>query len=152
MTQDRRMTTEQNHPEQAQPDEDTNQRPPRSIAEKVTFGVASVILAIVVGLVCYVWLEPQSKSPPNITLMRPEPSRKVAQQFYVPFEIKNEGGETAESVQVLAELKVNGKVVESGEQQIDFLSGGETQEGAFVFTQNPEQGDLTIRVGSYKLP
>jgi len=70
----------------------------------------------------------------------------------VPFTVTNTGGETAESVQIIAELRVNGEVLESGDQQIDFLSSGETQEGAFIFSRNPSQGQLIVRPSSYKLP
>jgi uncharacterized protein (TIGR02588 family) len=53
---------------------------------------------------------------------------------------------------VIAELSINGKVEEDGEQQIDFLASGETEEGAFVFSRDPRQGELVVRVASYKLP
>ena len=40
----------------------------------------------------------------------------------------------------------------TGEQQIDFLSGGEIEEGAFIFSHHPQEGKLIVRVASYKLP
>ncbi len=138
--------------DQAPPAADSQQRPPRSLPEKITFAAASTILAIVAGLVGAVWINPQTQTPPDVVLRQSAATRTVGDRFYVPFEVKNQGGETAESVQVLAELEVQGKVVESGEQQVDFLSGGETESGAFVFTQNPQQGQVVLRVGSYKSP
>lgn len=128
------------------------QHPPRTVAEKVTFGIASLILASIVGLVLYLWFSKQYQNPPEISVSEAASVRESKGQFYVPFEVTNAGGETAESVQIIAELKVNGEVEESGEQQIDFLSGGETEEGAFVFSQDPRSGELTLRVASYKLP
>jgi uncharacterized protein (TIGR02588 family) len=83
---------------------------------------------------------------------RNEPIRASQGQFYVPFKVTNTGGETAQSVQVVAELRVNGEVLESGDQQIDFLSSGETKEGAFIFSHNPSQGELIVRSSSYQLP
>jgi uncharacterized protein (TIGR02588 family) len=128
------------------------QRPPRSLAEWVSFAIATCILALLVGLVLYDWAT-QKNQPPVLSVTPKEREIRQAQdQFYVPFEITNTGGETAESVQIIAELSVNGKVEESGEQQIDFLSGGEKEEGAFVFTRNPQDGELIVRVASYKLP
>jgi uncharacterized protein (TIGR02588 family) len=53
---------------------------------------------------------------------------------------------------VIAELRINGKIEEVGEQQIDFLSSGETEEGAFVFSRDPRNVELVVRVASYKLP
>jgi len=123
----------------------------RSIAEWVTFSIASLILAFIVSLVSYTWIN-EKNQPPILSLTKKETIREIDGQFYVPFEVVNTGGDTAESVQIMAELLINGKVAESGEQQIDFLSSGEREEGAFVFSQNPRQGQLNLRVSSYKLP
>ncbi|NJO52648.1 MAG: TIGR02588 family protein [Leptolyngbyaceae cyanobacterium RM2_2_4] len=144
--------TDQSTHSPEQPPSEVQQRSPRSLAEQVTFGIASLILAGIVGLVCYVWLDEQTDLPPDITVSNQGTMREASGQFYVPFEVENIGGGTAESVQVIAELRINGKVEESGEQQIDFLSGGETEEGAFVFSRNPQEGELVLRVASYKLP
>ena len=124
---------------------------PRSIAEWVTFSVASLILAIIVSLVGYTWLN-EKNQPPILSVTKKETIREIGGQFYVPFEVVNTGGDTVESVQIRAELLINGKVTETGEQQIDFLSNGEREEGAFMFSQNPRQGQLNLRVASYKLP
>lgn len=123
----------------------------RSLAEWCTFGIASAILATVVGLVLYAWLGKQDQ-PPILSVTREKDIRQVNRQFYVPFTLINKGGETAESVRITAELEVNNKVEEAGEQEIDFLSSGETQEGAFIFSKNPSTGKLSMRVSSYNLP
>ncbi|MBG1267664.1 TIGR02588 family protein [Nostoc sp. WHI] len=130
---------------------ETQQQPERSIAEWVTFSIASLILTLIVSLVSYTWIN-EKNQPPILSLTKKETIREIDGQFYVPFEVVNTGGDTAESVQIMADLLINGKVAESGEQQIDFLSSGEREEGAFVFSQNPRQGQLNLRVGSYKLP
>ncbi|MEX0269247.1 TIGR02588 family protein [Leptolyngbyaceae cyanobacterium UHCC 1019] len=126
-------------------------KPSRSLAEWLSFGISSLIVGITAGLVIYSWATGQN-SPPILTIQRTEPVREVGGQFYVPFEIFNTGGETAESVQVIAELKVKTAVQESGDLQIDFLSEGETEKAAFVFKTDPRQGDLVMRVASYKTP
>jgi uncharacterized protein (TIGR02588 family) len=129
----------------------TEQQSKRSFAEWVTFGVASFILAIIVSLVGYTWLNDKNQ-PPIVSVTTKETIRQIDGQFYVSFEVVNTGGDTAESVQIMAELVIDGKVVESGEQQIDFLSSDESEEGAFVFSRNPHQGRLNLRIASYKLP
>ncbi len=129
----------------------TEQKPKRSIAEWVTFSAASLILAIIVSLVGYTWLN-EKNQPPILSVTKKQTIREIDGQFYVPFEVVNSGGDTAESVQIIAELLIDGKVIQTGEQQIDFLSSGEREEGAFIFSQNPSQGKLNLRVGSYKLP
>ena len=125
-------------------------KPQRSPAEWVTFSTASFILAVIVGLVVYTWIEDRHEPP--ILSVTNKAVREIEGKFYVPFEVVNTGGETAESVQIMAELEIDGKVAETGEQQIDFLSRDEKEEGAFVFSKNPRQGKLTLRVSSYKSP
>ena len=127
------------------------QKPPRSSAEWTTFSIALFILAAIVGLVIYKWVT-QKNQPPVLSITRSSEVREAPGQFYVPFSVKNTGGETAESVQVIAELRINGEIEETGEQQIDFLASGETEEGAFVFSRDPRNVELSIRVASYKSP
>lgn len=127
------------------------QKQKRSPPEWTTFSIALLILAAIVGLVIYKWLT-QKNQPPVLSITRSSEIREAPGQYYVPFSVTNTGGETAESVQVIAELRINGDVEESGEQQIDFLASGEKEEGAFVFSRNPREGELVVRVASYKLP
>lgn len=126
-------------------------REKRSLAEWITFSAATLVLTVIVGLVSSTWLNDKNE-PPILYVTNKEKIREVDGQFYVPFEIVNTGGETAESVQIMAELKINDQVAETGEQQIDFLSRNEKEEGAFIFSQNPDKGQLTVRVASYKSP
>jgi uncharacterized protein (TIGR02588 family) len=131
--------------------ESNEEQSKKSPAEWVTFAIASFILANIIGLVLYNWLT-KKQEPPIIAVTRNTQIREEKGQFYVPFKVTNTGGETAESVQVVAELRVNGEVLESGDQQIDFLSSGETKEGAFIFSRNPSLGELIVRSSSYQLP
>ncbi len=124
----------------------------RTSAEWVTFSVASSILIGVVGLVSFTWIEQSPQKPPLLIVTNNQPLRKENGQYYIPFEVVNQGGETAASVQVIAELRINGEVEETGEQQIEFLSRSEKEAGAFIFTKNPQEGELILRVASYKLP
>ncbi|TBR60187.1 TIGR02588 family protein [Westiellopsis prolifica IICB1] len=127
------------------------EQPKRSPAEWVTLSISLFILAVIVSLVAYIWIN-EKDQPPVLSVSNKQKIWEADGQFYVPFEIINTGGETAESVQLIAELEIQGKVTQTGEQQIDFLSRGEKEEGAFVFNQDPRKGQLTIRVGSYKSP
>lgn len=140
-------------------------------AERITFGIASLVVVILVGLVLLMW-SIQNDRPPVLTVQNataqsaafqpgivqtgivqnPMEVRVESGQFYVPFTIKNTGGTAAESVQVIGELRQGDEILESGEQQIDFLASGETEEGAFVFSRDPRRTNLRIRVASYKLP
>jgi uncharacterized protein (TIGR02588 family) len=139
----------------AQNTEVTDEQPansqPSSTAEWVSLAVAAALLMGVIGSVGYLWASDQQRQPPILAVSRSE-VRQSAGQYYVPFEITNAGGETAESVQVIAELQINGITVESGEQIIEFLSSREKVGGAFVFSRDPQLGTLVIRVASYQDP
>ena len=52
----------------------------------------------------------------------------------------------------MAELRLPGETDETGEQQIASLSGGEQVQGSFVFSHDPSQGELVLRVASYREP
>lgn len=119
--------------------------------EGITFAIASLIVGILVGLVLFVWAT-ESNQPPVLMLEQGGEIRVMQGQFYVPFIVKNTGGGTAEAVHLVGELRVNGHLEEAGDQEIEFLSRGEQEEGAFVFSRDPRQGDLRLRVASYKLP
>ena len=122
----------------------------RSLAEKVSFSVSLLIVSIIVTLVCYTWITGDT-NPPILSITTAE-ARQVNQQYYVPFTVSNFGGDTANSVEVTAELSIDPETVESGTQEIDFLSRQEKRSGEFIFSRNPLEGKLTVRVASYKQP
>ena len=130
--------------------EQSARSPSQSAAERISFFISLALVAGVLGAVGYLWMRDRTQSPPVLAI---ETQIELRQdKYYVPFVVTNTGGETAEAVQIIAELRVNGVLVEWGDQQIDFLSNEEEAEGAFVFTRDPSGGDLTVRVASYKLP
>ena len=122
----------------------------RTLAEKVSFSVSLLIVSIIVTLVCYTWITGDT-NPPILSITTSE-ARQVNQQYYVPFTVSNFGGDTANSVEVTAELSIDPETVESGTQEIDFLSRQEKRSGEFIFSRNPLEGKLTVRVASYQQP
>lgn len=123
----------------------------QSPAEKLSFGISLLIVSTIFILVCYTWIKGDN-NPPVLSVEADSQIRYAEQQYYVPFIAVNSGGKTAESVEIVAELQVDGEIEETGRQQLDFLSRQEERRGEFIFTQNPDRGQLTIRVASYKLP
>lgn len=122
----------------------------RSVAEKVSFFLSSVLLLAVLGGTVYLWVRDRNSDPPVL-----EVSSRLEQRrgkYYVPFTVINQGEETATEIQVIAELRINGELVEWGDQRIDFLSRQEEAEGAFIFVRDPKAGELTVRVASYVMP
>jgi uncharacterized protein (TIGR02588 family) len=123
----------------------------RSLAEWLTLLAATMVLTLLVGLILYDWQVNQSR-PPAFEITLANQARFTEGRYYLPFAITNTGGRIARTVQVVAELHIEGINDETGEQQIDFLSGHERKHGSFVFTHNPYGGELMVRVASYRLP
>jgi uncharacterized protein (TIGR02588 family) len=76
----------------------------------------------------------------------------VGADSYITAEVTNDGDETAEAVQVQAELTVEGEVMAEAEQIVDFLSGGETEEVVFVLADAPSSAEIEVPVASFKVP
>lgn len=121
----------------------------RTGPEWVTFGVAAVILLLVVGAL--VGLAFRSTDPAAPTAKQPGQVREVDGRYFVPVEIVNTGDEAAAEVQVSAELVVDG-VTTTGDQVIDFLGGGEVQSLTFAFADDPGAGELTVSVTGFANP
>jgi uncharacterized protein (TIGR02588 family) len=122
----------------------------RGAAERVVVAIAGGVLLAVAGTIGWLWLQPAD--PAQLNVGRPQVLRQVDGQRYVSAVVTNNGDETAEAVQVVAELNVDGEVVADGEQVVDFLSGGETQEVIFVFDTMAPDGEILLRVASYSVP
>ncbi len=123
----------------------------RSLAEWFTLSVCTLVLAAIVGLVLYDW-QISKNLPPAFQIELLEPARVTEGRYYLPFVLRNTGGQIARTVQVIATLHLADGSDETGEQQIDFLSGNERKQGSFVFEHNPQSEDLDVRVASFGLP
>lgn len=115
--------------------------------ERVTLLVSSLLVALFTGFLLYSWLARQKEQGPPHPVVRLGAIRVEPDGFCVPFTVTNEGEQTAEEVEVQAALGG-----EQGEQRVDYLAQGEEVQGAFLFQHDPRQGNLTVRVASYKLP
>ena len=123
----------------------------RSLAERVSFGVSLFIVSVIFFLVCFAWITGDN-NPPILSVTTDSNIRQIKEQYYLPFTVMNSGGETVESVEIVAKLLSNNQDIETGRQQVDFLSRQEKRSGEFIFYHDPSQGKLTVRVASYKLP
>jgi uncharacterized protein (TIGR02588 family) len=124
----------------------------RSAAEWTTLAVSIAIILGLLALVTYVSMTGGDEPP--IVEARPLPAemRHEGESYYLPVEVTNRGGRTAEEVVVQAELAGSDGAAETSEFTLDFLAGGETREGTAVFATDPLAGELTIDVASFQSP
>jgi uncharacterized protein (TIGR02588 family) len=130
-------------------------RLPRSRPEWVTFVVSCAVLAVIVALIASQAVGAFRPATP-VAERRGAVSR-VEGRFVVPVMVTNLGDETAQNVQIVAEFQA-GDIVETGDQSIDFLSGGEAVTVYFVFDNDPDalsqdgSTPLRIKVSGYTEP
>lgn len=123
---------------------------PRTTAERASFAASAAILLALAGTICFMWAQP--RAPAALMIVQTGETRVVDGRSYVTVEVRNSGDETAQAVQVSAELKLGDDVVAEGEQAIDFLSGGESERAVFIFEDVPPAGKVELRVASFSLP
>lgn len=124
-------------------------RPARTVAEWATFAVSVVILLALVGLIAVEAGEADRPALPRV--VETGPVERHGEAYVVPVTVRNEGGATAETVQVVAELTIGDEVFEA-DQSVEFLARDETAEVAFVFAEDPATGTLDIRVTGFTVP
>jgi len=127
-----------------------SERQSMSTAERVTFAAAVGILLALAGSIAWLWAQP--REPAIITVASSGDRRVTDTQTYVTARVRNTGDEAAEAVQVLAKLTVDGEVVAEGQQAIDFLSGGESEQVVFVFDVTAPDALVDLRIGGYAIP
>lgn len=124
----------------------------RTTVEWITLGISVMIVASLVGLITYLYVS--GGSTPAVIEVKPQfdQIRQVQDQYYLPIEIRNVGGETAEEVTVQISLvSANGQTA-SVEVTIDFLAGHGRMKATVAFSEDPRQGEVMVDVVSYLEP
>ena len=123
----------------------------RSAAEWTTLIISSLIVMALAGLVIFQAVSGGTE-PPNIEV---EPQltevRSEGDSYYLPLSITNSGDLTGEEVEVEATL-TSGEEEETSAVTIAFLAGGETESATAVFSSDPREGELEVRVVGYNEP
>ncbi len=73
-------------------------------------------------------------------------------EHVVRYEVRNDGGLTAEGVRVVGELTRNGGTVETVSSTIAYVPVESSRGAALVFAEDPRSGTLTIRAVAYNRP
>lgn len=120
----------------------------RSAPEWVTFAVA---VAILVGLIGAILVEAREDHDPARPVASVERTQRAGERYEVTVTVENRGDLAASAVQVLASLEVDGETTE-GDQTIDFLAGDDEQDLVFYFTDDPDDGKLSVEVTGFTVP
>ncbi|MDQ4078483.1 MAG: hypothetical protein M3220_19840 [Chloroflexota bacterium] len=112
------------------------------LAEWIVFGISLTLLVTLIITLSYLHVTGES-GPPEIRVLPlvQEVARHEA-GYYLPVEVVNVGGETAENVSVSLTLRPPQGQAESKTYSIHFLSPRETDRSTVIFQSDPSQGTL----------
>lgn len=115
----------------------------RSQAEWVTLAVSLLITLTVVGLLIYD-LVVAGNAPAVITVdVQYADVREEGDRFYLPIQVANRGGQTAEDTTFEFLLQRADGANESTGLTFRFLAPGERAEASLIFNSDPRTGALT---------
>lgn len=116
----------------------------RSTPEWTTFGVAVAILLLIMGGILAEALQTHEDAQPVAVVAR---TTHLGDQYQVHVTVENKGDKAASNVQVVASLDDT-----EGDQVVDFLAGGDSEELVFVFADDPAEGEFTVDVTGFTVP
>lgn len=123
----------------------------RSPAELATLVISIAIVAAVAITITVLYVRGQETPP----MLRAEPRLEQVWQtddrFNLPVIVSNDGDRTAEEVSVEAELVRDGET-ETAAFTLAFLAGRDKGTGFVLFASDPRDGELTVKVTSFREP
>ncbi|SDL28258.1 TIGR02588 family protein [Catalinimonas alkaloidigena] len=126
-------------------------KPEKNGLEWSVFGISLLLIAAALAFLGYLWATRQP-TPPDLQATA-HPAEPHADYYAVPVTVTNQGGMSAESVQLEVVLETQGQALETGELTFDYCPRQSTRNGWVGFHHNPAQADtVRVRVVSYLEP
>jgi uncharacterized protein (TIGR02588 family) len=123
----------------------------KNLLEWVVFYVSLLLVLTILGYLVYNVYNYKPSPPDLLVTYKHDPSKYAPNRYHVL--VKNQGGETAEEVNVELVLEQAGNELEAAELQIPFSPRASEREGWVNFKTDPASADTVIaRVMSYKKP
>jgi uncharacterized protein (TIGR02588 family) len=123
--------------------------PGPSRAEWTIFAAAALLILGVAGVLIADWL---SESPePAAFAVVVERIDEIDGLHHVEASVRNTGGQAVAEATVSATLEIDADVTELDEV-VAFLSPDEETSVTFIFEDDPDDGELRVRVSSYREP
>jgi uncharacterized protein (TIGR02588 family) len=120
------------------------------IWEWVVAGIGLVLVAGVIGFLLYEAFS-GNRLPPDVKLSV-ESVVQIRNGYLVKITAVNEGGQTAEGVDIEGELTTGTESLERSRTTIDYLPPRSEKKAGLFFTRDPRQLDLQVRPLGYEEP
>lgn len=112
--------------------------------------VAAVLVLAMIGIVALHALTASDAEPElTVTITGQRPAAGGTQ---VSFVVSNLGKRSAAGVPVTGTLSRDGKTIERREVIFDYVPAQSQEEGALIFTENPEGAQLDLHASGYRDP
>ena len=121
------------------------------LLESVSAGIG---LALLVGMFAFLVYEAMNTDDgkPPVIVVEPTSVTAAQGQYVVEIRVTNQSRKTAAAVQVEGVLTQGGADVETSNASLDYVPGKSRRTGGVVFTRDPRQHGLNLRVTGYERP
>ncbi|MGI8704774.1 MAG: hypothetical protein ACR2JJ_03085 [Sphingomicrobium sp.] len=121
------------------------------LVEWISAAVGLVIIAAMLGFLALESVGQRDKTPP---LLKAEPTALVAgrDHFLVEVEVSNAARNTAASVGIEGTLKQGGSDIETSSASVAYVPGESRRRAGLIFTRDPRDYRLVLRVTGYERP
>jgi uncharacterized protein (TIGR02588 family) len=120
------------------------------LVEWVSAGLGLAITGVMFGFLALEAAQ-QDGVPPLLNVV-PVSLVQAPGQYVVEFEVRNDSATTGAAVQVEGTLKQGGSDVETSTASLSYVPGESSQRGGLVFTRDPRDYRLELRVTGYERP
>jgi uncharacterized protein (TIGR02588 family) len=118
-----------------------------------TYWLAAVGMLFVLGSFTMLVRESFVAGPPAAEIsIQVDEIRPSAQGYLVSLKIRNSGNATAAALNVEGLLKQGGATVETSLITVDYVAAGSERDAALFFSNDPRQGELSVRAKGYIEP
>jgi uncharacterized protein (TIGR02588 family) len=109
-----------------------------------------ILVSGAVGFLLFQALTKKNQSPDFFITVNSVSSRSNA--FLVEFQVENKGDETAAAVMIEGELKRGAEIIEKSSARLTYVPSHSIHKGGLLFSNNPNELELKIRVSGYEKP
>lgn len=115
---------------------------------------AAIGVAITGAMFGFLALEAARERDGNLPMLSAAPVAVVESKggYVVEFEVRNDSATTGAAVEVEGILKQGGSDIETSSATLSYVPGESSRRGGLIFTRNPRDYRLELRVTGYERP
>ena len=122
-----------------------------SLLEWLSGAVGALLAIFMLGFTTYEALDESTKRPPLLQVEAVS-AAKAGGSYIIEVQVSNRSGQTAAAVEVEGELSLDGQSVETSSATLSYVPGDSERTAGLVFTHDPRNHELRLRVTGYEQP